>query len=126
MDSGTVAAIILVAIIIAIVIFAFRFVSFLGRRACRNMLRGNLREDYIRNYPDSVERQQAFCRKCGCRRIFVKDIGDTRNIGPDKVREHVCSQCGLRLYYSVSGSSMEKIVEELKQEAFNQAESKAR
>lgn len=78
----------------------------------RNLFRGHLWEDYIRDNPDLVRNGRVACR-CGNTSIQLRNLDRS---GTDVVREHVCNQCGTRLYLSASGEELEAIVGELKKE----------
>lgn len=118
MDSGHIALIILTGILLLIAYRGLRLIRVLNRRYYRNMLRGNLREDYARKHPNLAQGHKVACR-CRCERISIRNLGGTRLEGSDIIREHVCQNCGYRLYFSVSGSYLEGIAEELKKEAGN-------
>ncbi len=115
MDRDTLAVLALIAVA-GLIILGFigvgKLFSLLGKRSNRNFFRGNLREDYIRNNPDLARNGKVACH-CGNTRILLRNL--ERN-GSNVVREHVCDQCGTRLYYSASGEYYEGILRELRKE----------
>lgn len=116
MDSGTVALLILAVLVVFGAFSVLKLFLWLNRRCYRKLLRGNLREDYIRNHPDLVHENKLSC-VCGNKKIVLRNLGLTRLEGSDVIREHVCQACGIRLFYSTSGSYFESIVRELRKEA---------
>lgn len=115
MDSGTIALLILAAMVVMGAFGVLKLFRWLNRRYYRNLLRDNLREDYIRNNPNLVRGNIAVCA-CGNEKIALRNLGLMRLEGSDVVREHVCCRCGSRLFYSASGDYLEGIVRELRSE----------
>ncbi len=111
MSNGTIALIVLTLVCLGIYGVRKLFSRYI-KRAYRNFFRGNLREDYIRNNPSLVRNGKVACH-CGNTRILLRNLEQN---GSDVVREHVCDQCGARLYYSVSGAYLNGIVSELQNE----------
>lgn len=115
MGREYIALIILAGLILLGLFMLVKLVNWAGRRGDRNLLRGHLREDYIKNNPDLVQGSRVFCR-CGCKKLILRNVPPTR-AGADVVREHVCISCGNRLFFSVGGEYLEKIAQELRTEA---------
>lgn len=104
----------IVAIVFGVYYFSNKILEHFGTKKLANMLRGNLREDFLRQHPECLLKDKTICT-CGSKRTLI-----TRAIGwgstAQVVREHFCGQCGKRCYFSVSGSHLEKIVDALKRE----------
>ena len=116
MDSGYIALIILALLLVGGIYSVLKLFRWLNKRYYRNMFRGHLREDYMRENPGLVRDGNFFCA-CGGEKVVLRNLGPIRLEGSDVVREHVCHQCGKRLFFSASGSYLEGIVQELKKKA---------
>lgn len=116
MESGYIALIILAGLVLLGAFALLRLFRWLNRRYYRNMFRGHLREDYIRNNPDITRDDHVSCA-CGNDKIVLRNLGPMRLEGSDVLREHVCHRCGARLFFSASGEYLEGIVRELREEA---------
>lgn len=114
MDSGHIGLIILASLIVLAGYSLHKLTKYLDKRGYQRLLRGNLREDYARNNPTHVRSGKIRCA-CGGKKIVLRNIGP-RQVS-EVVREHVCHECGARLFLSASGPYLEGIVRELRQEA---------
>ncbi len=113
MGSEAVVIISLFCLVFLCFIGILAFFGWIAKRCSRKLLQGNLREDYVRNNPNLLRNGKVICH-CGNTRILLRNI--ERN-GSDVIREHVCDQCGTRLYYSASGEYYADMVRELRKEA---------
>jgi hypothetical protein len=116
MDSGHIALIILAGLVLLGGFSMLKLFRWLNKRYYRNMFRGHLREDYLKNNPDHVRDGNIICA-CGGERMVLRNLGPFRLEGSDVVREHVCYKCGNRFFFSASGSYLESIIQELRAEA---------
>lgn len=114
MDGVYIALLILAGFILLGGFSLFKIVSWFSKRCYRKMLRGYLREDYIKKNP-SLERNGNIICACGGEKIVLRNLGAIE--GPDVVREHVCHRCGKRLFFSASGEYLEGIIRELREES---------
>lgn len=115
MDSGHIALLILASLVILGGFTLLKLIRWMNRRYYRNMFRGNLREDYIKHNPECARPGTVFC-SCGGEKIVLRNLGPIRLEGSDVIREHVCHQCGKRLFLSASGEYLEGIIRELRDE----------
>lgn len=110
MNNGIIAFIVLVGLVLLGLFGVLKLIGYLSTRYSRNLLRGHLREDYVRNNPDLARKGKVACH-CGNTRILLRNL---HRSGDDVIREHVCDQCGARLYLSASGEYLEAIIRELR------------
>lgn len=115
MDSGHIGLIILAALVSGVIFCFVKLFRWFNKRCYVNMLRGNLREDYIKNNPHLTWDGNVTCA-CGGKKIVLRNLGPTHLDGVDIVREHVCHRCGKRLFMSASGAYLEGIVQGLKRD----------
>ena len=84
----------------------FAGLSALSRRRIRNLLRGTLYEDYIREHEAICPQGKVVCWKCQSTVVWVHII---QREGEDILNEHICKNCGERLFFSANGPIYKKL-----------------
>lgn len=84
-------------------LFGLGCLMMLWRQLSRNYarmkrMRGQNFDWYRTTYASHVRNGRVACRKCDCDRISVRQL-----MRHTYMREHVCTQCGETLYYSLEG-----------------------
>lgn len=100
--------VVLIALVGAAIVTAFKLHSRMGRKYLKRMLEGKLYDDYVKNHKDSVIDHQddgavngrPVCYKCKSEKIWMQIV--IRRLDKS-VTEHKCRECGTFLFYSGTG-----------------------
>lgn len=106
MSSGVILAVCIGLTAVGGIAGIFAGLGALSLRRLRRLLRGNLYEDYVREHEDICPQGRVACWKCQGTVVWVHIL---QREGEDVLSEHLCKNCGERLFYSVNGALYKKL-----------------